>query len=109
MNPIPFQLFALDTLESSAIHCSFDHLNRQQFTQMVGGMAPPNYKSDLECYLNSINQRLGWVKPDDQLRNANQQIRSEPFNQQSVVSPWMQSTINPDIWRRQFELSAKKF
>jgi hypothetical protein len=35
------------------------------------------------------------------LKNANLQLRSEPANPQTVVSPWMQSTIQPsDIGNR---------
>jgi len=37
-------------------------------------------------------------------RNANLQFRSEPPNPQVKVSPWMQSTIEPDIMRRPLEL-----
>ena len=38
------------------------------------------------------------------LRNANQQLRSEPPNPQVNVSPWMNSTINPDLPRRPLEV-----
>lgn len=37
------------------------------------------------------------------LRNANQQLRSEPSNPQSQVSIWNQSTIEPDLQRRPLE------
>ena len=37
------------------------------------------------------------------LRNANQQLRSEPPNPQTQVSIWMQSTIEPDLQRRPLE------
>lgn len=39
------------------------------------------------------------------LRNANLQLRSEPPNPQMKVSPWMQSTIEPDTNRRPMEIS----
>ena len=38
------------------------------------------------------------------LRNANQQLRSEPPNPQVNVSPWMNTTINPDLPRRPLEV-----
>ena len=38
------------------------------------------------------------------LRNANRQLRSEPPNPQVNVSPWMNSTINPDLPRRPLEV-----
>ena len=46
---------------------------------------------------NSVN------KP---VRNANLQLRSEPPNPQVIVSPWMQTTINPDMNRKPFEIGG---
>ena len=40
------------------------------------------------------------------LRNANLQLRSEPPNPQLKVSPWMQSTIEPDTNRRALEING---
>lgn len=40
------------------------------------------------------------------LRNANLQLRSDPPNPQVVVSPWMQTTIQPDTNRRPLELGG---
>ena len=37
------------------------------------------------------------------LRNGNLQIRAEPPNPQIQVSPWLQSTIEPDLSRRPLE------
>jgi len=37
------------------------------------------------------------------LRNANRQLRSEPPNPQVNVSPWMTSTIGPDLGRKPLE------
>ena len=37
------------------------------------------------------------------LRNANLQLRSEPPNPQESVCPWMQSTIQPDLYRKPLE------
>ena len=37
------------------------------------------------------------------LRNANRQIRSEPPNPQVAVSPWLNSTIGPDLGRKPLE------
>ena len=38
------------------------------------------------------------------LRNANLQLRSEPPNPQLKVSPWLQTTIGPDVNRRAMEI-----
>jgi len=40
------------------------------------------------------------------LRNANLQLRSEPPNPQVKVSPWLQTTIDPDVNRRALEIGA---
>jgi hypothetical protein len=40
------------------------------------------------------------------LRNPNYQLRSEPPNPQVKVSPWLQSTIEPDSNRRPMEIGA---
>lgn len=40
------------------------------------------------------------------LRNANLQLRSEPPNPQVKVSPWMQTTINPDFERKPLEVGG---
>ena len=40
------------------------------------------------------------------LRNANLQIRSEPPNPQVKVSPWLQSTIEPDTNRKPLEIGG---
>jgi hypothetical protein len=41
------------------------------------------------------------------LRNANYQLRSEPANPQVKVSPWLQSTIGPDLNRRPLEIGGQ--
>ena len=40
------------------------------------------------------------------LRNANQQIRSEPPNPQLLVSPWNNTTIEPDSFRQPLEVGC---
>ena len=40
------------------------------------------------------------------LRNANRQLRSEPANPQVKVSPWQQTTIEPDTNRRPMEIGG---
>ena len=41
------------------------------------------------------------------LRNANLQERSEPPNPTSSVSPWMNTTIEPDLMRLPLEIGSK--
>jgi hypothetical protein len=40
------------------------------------------------------------------LRNANLQLRSEPPCPQVKVSPWLQSSIDPDVSRKPFEIGG---
>ena len=40
------------------------------------------------------------------LRNANLQLRSEPPNPKTAVSPWSNSTIEPDLMRVPLELGC---
>lgn len=40
------------------------------------------------------------------LRNANRQLRSDPHIDQVKVSPWLQSTIGPDMSRRSLEIGG---
>ena len=41
------------------------------------------------------------------LRNANRQLRSDPPNPQVKVSPWMQTTIEPDVNRKPMEIGGQ--
>ena len=38
------------------------------------------------------------------LKNANRQLRSEPPNPQKSVSPWMNTSISADIYRKPLEI-----
>lgn len=40
------------------------------------------------------------------LRNANMQLRSDPPNPQVKVSPWLQTTIEPDLGRKPLEIGG---
>ena len=40
------------------------------------------------------------------LRNSNRQLRSEPPNPKTRVNPWLQSTIEPDRYRKPLEISG---
>lgn len=50
-------------------------------------------------YLSS-GYHIGVNTVGQSLRNANRQIRSEPPNPQVSVSPWLNTTIGPDLERR---------
>ena len=57
------------------------------------------------CTKNLLNagHHMGVNTQGCSLRNANRGIRSEPPNPQVQVSPWLQTTICPDLLRRPLE------
>jgi len=50
-------------------------------------------------------QHLGVDTQSNSLRNANQQLRSEPPNPIQTVSIWNNSTMGPDMFRRPLEIN----
>lgn len=63
-----------------------------------GHLADKNFlESDHHFGLNTVGNSL---------RNANQQVRSDPAIAQIAVGPWNQSTIDPDTNRRAFEIGG---
>lgn len=61
-----------------------------------GNLTDKNYLSSGHFVgVNTVGQSL---------RNANLQLRSEPPNPRQAVSPWLQSTIEPDNNRKHFEI-----
>ena len=65
-----------------------------------GGGAEPTANFLDSSYLAGINTVSG------SLRNANLQLRSEPPNPTNQVSPWLQTTIEPDLMRAPFEIGC---
>ena len=67
----------------------------------------PNTKGALgDKNLLNAGFHIGVNTVGQSLRNANRQIRSEPPNPQVKVSPWLQSTIEPDINRKPLEIGC---
>lgn len=52
----------------------------------------------------SAGHHIGLITTNS--KNPNLSIRSEPLNPRMNVSPWMQSSINPDTVRRGFDIGA---
>ena len=57
-----------------------------------------------ETELSSISTGIDTV--GGTLRNSNLQLRSEPPNPKAQVSPWSNSTIEPDLMRVPLELGC---
>ena len=54
----------------------------------------------------SAGYHIGVNTVGQSLRNANRQIRGEPPNPQVAVSPWLNSTIGPDLERRSLDVTS---
>lgn len=67
----------------------------------------PQGNGDLESVnLLKAGHHMGINTVGSSLRNANLQVRSEPPNPQLNVSPWLNSTISPDLMRIPFEIGC---
>ncbi len=76
--------------------------NSSQWAQVYptgeGSLKDRNFLQDgYHIGINTVGQTL---------RNANLQLRSEPPCPQVKVSPWIQSTIEPDLGRKPFEIGG---
>jgi hypothetical protein len=67
----------------------------------------PNTPGDI-CVKNLLNSghHIGVNTQGCSLRNANRGLRSEPPNPQVQVSPWLQTTICPDLHRKPLDGSV---
>ena len=67
----------------------------------------PSGSGDLEnINLLKAGYHAGIDTVGSSLRNANLQVRSEPPNPTNKVSPWLNSTIEPDLMRQPLEIGC---
>jgi len=99
MNQLPSECFPKDVLSSGdLLPNDANSLWAQVSPSGQGSLADQNFlTSGFHIGINTVGQSL---------RNANRQLRSEPLNPQVKVSPWMQTTIDPDINRRPLEINS---
>lgn len=95
----PKECFPKDTLTPQDLLPGKDSAN-SMFAQMnplgQGDVSNQNFlTAGYHIGTNTIGQSL---------RNPNLQLRSEMPNPRTVISPWMQSTIEPDLNRRPLEI-----
>ena len=89
----------------------------------MGGCAPQKPANPADLLPKSADSQVGGVNMGNMnllsagalagintvgssLRNANLQVRSEPPNPQANVSPWMNTTIEPDLTRLPLEIGC---
>ena len=99
MNKLPSECYPKDVLSSvDLLPSDANSLWAQVNPSGQGSLADQNFlTSGFHIGINTVGQTL---------RNANRQLRSEPLNPQVKVSPWMQTTIDPDINRRPLEINS---
>lgn len=99
VNQLPSECYPKDVLSSAdLLPRDANSLWAQVSPSGQGSLADQNFlTSGFHIGINTVGQSL---------RNANRQTRSEPLNPQVKVSPWHQSTIEPDINRRPLEIQG---
>ena len=120
---------AAEALGQNAGPKELDEQESTNFSEMPSECYPKDVLTSAELLPNDANSKWAQVAPSGQgslqdknfltagyhigintvgqtLRNANRQLRSEPPNPQQQVSPWLQTTIEPDTNRKQFEVGS---
>jgi len=99
MNQLPSECYPKDVLSSvDLLPRDANSLWAQVNPSGQGSLADQNFlTAGFHIGINTVGQTL---------RNPNRQLRSEPLNPQVKVSPWMQTTIEPDINRRPLEIQG---
>ena len=98
-NQLPAECYPKDVLSSTDLLPGDANSKWAQSTPNgEGSLTDKNFlNAGFHVGVNTVGQSL---------RNANRQLRSDPPNPQVKVSPWMQTTIEPDVNRKPFEVGA---
>ena len=70
---------------------------------LFSNVNPSNNGGVINTSLLNAGHHIGVNTQGCSLRNANRGLRSEPPNPQTQVSPWLQTTICPDLYRKPLE------
>ena len=97
-NNLPSECYPKDVLSSAdLLPADADSKFAQANPNGQGSLQDKNFlTAGFHVGVNTVGQSL---------RNANRQLRSEPPNPQVKVSPWLQTTIEPDLNRRPLEIA----
>lgn len=99
LNQLPSECYPKDVLNSA------DLLPRDA-NSLWAQVAPNGQGALTDQNFLTAGYHIGINTVGQTLRNANRQLRSEPPNPQVKVSPWNQTTIEPDINRRPLEIGG---
>lgn len=99
LNQLPAECYPKDVLSSAdLLPRDADSAWAQVAPSGQGSLQDKNFlTAGFHVGINTVGQTL---------RNANYQLRSEPPNPQVKVSPWNQTTIDPDTNRRPMEIGG---
>jgi hypothetical protein len=99
LNQLPAECYPKDVLSSAdLLPKDADSAWAQVAPSGQGSLQDKNFlTAGFHVGINTVGQTL---------RNANYQLRSEPPNPQVKVSPWNQTTIDPDTNRRPMEIGG---
>lgn len=99
LNQLPSECYPKDVLNSA------DLLPRDA-NSLWAQVAPNGQGALTDQNFLTAGYHIGINTVGQTLRNANRQLRSEPPNPQVKVSPWNQTTVEPDINRRPLEIGG---
>lgn len=99
MNQLPAECYPKDVL-------SAPDLLPQDANSKYAQVAPSGQGSLQDKNFLTAGFHIGINTVGQSLRNANYQLRSDPTNPQVKVSPWNQTTIEPDVNRRPLEIGG---
>lgn len=96
-NQLPNECYPKDILSpSELLPKDSDSVWAQSVPSGQGSLGDQNFlNAGYHVGMNTVGQTL---------RNGNRQLRSDPPNPQVKVSPWMQTTIEPDTNRKSMEI-----
>lgn len=99
VSSLPSECYPKDVLTSAdLLPADANSLWAQVNPSGQGSLADQNFlTAGYHVGINTVGQSL---------RNANRQLRSEPPNPQIAVSPWMNTTIEPDLMRKPMEIGC---
>jgi hypothetical protein len=83
-----------------------DLLPKDAANSLYAQVSPSGQGDVLDQNFLTAGYHIGVNTIGQSLRNPNLQLRSDPYIPRMQLSPWNQSTIDPDINRRPFEIGG---
>lgn len=97
----PRECFPRDKVTPEELMPNLDAINSQYVQMNPLGQGDVSNQNFL-----TAGYHIGINTQGQSLRNPNLSLRSEPPNPREIISPWNQSTIEPDLNRRPMEIGG---